>query len=76
MVTRSEGTATSRDRLRRWILIAGVLAVVAFLVEEIADLENRAVGDVLGPIFFALFVASVLTVVVLSVYMLATKGRS
>lgn len=76
MAMRSEGTVTTRDRLRRWILIAGVVAVVALLVEELADLENRAVGDVLGPIFFALFVASVLTVVVLSVYMLGTKGRS
>jgi hypothetical protein len=76
MATKSEGTLTTRNRLRRWILIAGVLAVVAFLVEEVADLQNRAVGDVLGPIFFALFVGSVLTVVVLSIYMLATKGRS
>ena len=75
MATRAERTAPDRERLRRWILIAGVLAVVSLLIEEIADLEHRAVGDVLGPVLFGVFAASVLTVVVLSVYLLVTKSR-
>jgi hypothetical protein len=69
-------TSTSkRDQLRRWIAIAAVLAVGSLLVEEIADLERRAIGDVLGPVFFAIFVISVLTVVGLSIYLLVTKAR-
>lgn len=75
MATNVEDNTTRRERLRRTILIAGALAVVSFLIEEIADLEHRAVGDVLGPVLFIVFVASVLTVVVLSVYLLTTKVR-
>lgn len=65
-----------RRQLRQVLAIAAVLAVGSLLVEEIANLEERAIGDVLGPVFFAIFILSVLTVVGASIYLLVTKART
>ncbi len=61
MPTTARPNGQKRDRLRRLLVIAAVLAVGSLLVEEIANLEERAIGDVLGPMFFAIFTVSVLT---------------
>lgn len=75
MPTNTQSNGLRRGQLRRWIVIAAVLAIGSLLVEELADLERRAIGDVLGPVFFGIFVVSVLTVIALSIYLLATKAR-
>ncbi len=64
-----------RDRLRRATLLAAALAAGSFIVDSLANLEDREIGDVLGPVLFAVFVLSVLTVVALSIYLLVTKPR-
>lgn len=76
MSTKPSPNGRKRDQLRRLIAMAAVFAIGSLLIEEIANLEDKAIGDVLGPVFFVIFVLSVLTVIGLSIYLLVTKARA
>jgi hypothetical protein len=64
-------TATStQSSLGRWIVLGAIAALGAFVLETVLQPTSAV-----GPVLFAIFVAGVLTVVVLSVVIIVQRRR-
>lgn len=70
MLATTGRTASSHTSLGRWIVLGAIAALGAFVLETALQPTSAV-----GPILFAIFIAGVLAVVVLSVITIVRRRR-